>query len=169
MLNIYFCEDDQKQLARLVQLLEQYIQSTNQDAEVKQGRTRPKQLLEDLKVHENRPSLFFIDIQLEGCGMDGFQLAKEIRKKVPESYLVFLTSKEELAYKVFENEIDVLDCIVKRPKFFLCSDIDEKLWTRLGRIFEKIEKKRTEKNASKLVVECGRRIVEIEVKDIIYI
>lgn len=169
MLNIYLCEDDQRQLIHLVKLLEQYIQSTNQNAEVKPGRTRPEQLLEDLKAHGDCTSLFFLDVQLNGCGMDGFQLAKEIRKKIPKSYLVFLTSKEELAYEVFENEIDVLDYIVKRPEFFLCSYIDGRLRTRLERIFEKIEKKEQKKRNPKLVVECGSRLVEIEVKDIIYI
>ena len=47
--------------------------------------------------------------------MNGLELARKLREKNSDDYLVFITSKDDLAYKVFEYQLDVLDYIMKKP------------------------------------------------------
>ncbi len=169
MIDIYMCEDDDMQLNHLSKLILEYLQTEHREAQFVSTRMKSEDLLEDINEEKNIVSLFFLDVQLNGCSMDGFQLAKAVRRRMPSSYIVFLTSKEELAYEVFEQELEVLDYIVKQPSFFLNQQIDERLKLRLDRIFEKIEKKECEREEKKLVIECGSRIMEIPVKDILYV
>lgn len=169
MINIYMCEDDEMQLDHLSKLFEEYLQTVHREARIVSKRSSPEHLMDDIKENGDIISLFFMDVQLNGYSMDGFQLAKAVRRKLPSSYIVFLTSKEELAYEVFENEIEVLDYIVKIPSFFLHHQIDERLKMRLDKVFEKIAKKESERGEEKLLIECGSRIMQIPVKDILYI
>ena len=48
--------------------------------------------------------------------MNGLELARKLREKNSDDYLVFITSKDDLAYKVFEYQLDVLDYIMKKTK-----------------------------------------------------
>lgn len=77
--------------------------------------------------------MFFIDIQLDGYCMEGFELARELRKNMKDSYIVFLTSCEELAYKAFEYELDIIDYIVKQPQDFLMVKMSTRVEQRIDK------------------------------------
>lgn len=169
MIKIYMCEDDITQLECIEKKIKQYIEMTERNAKIVLATKEPQQILELLDQDNQNQWLFFIDVQLDCCRIDGFGLAKEIRRRFPKSYLVFLTAKEEMAYQVFEKNLEVLDYIVKRPSFFLKENIDEGLMERLDIIFSKIECLQDEEKKKKIVVECGSRIIEIAIEDILYI
>ena len=67
--------------------------------------------------------------------MNGLELARKLREKNSDDYLVFITSKDDLAYKVFEYQLDVLDYIMKKPKYYLENADMAPLTERLKRIF----------------------------------
>lgn len=169
MIKIYICEDEKPQLEQLCILTQEYIEKTHREAELVAGESNPGKLLEEVRCAEGDSLLFLLDVQLKGSDMDGFDLAREIRKSWPHSHLVFLTSREELAYEVFERGLNVLDYIVKQPAFFLRQKMDEQLKMRMDRIFEKIEKKEDERKTSKILVECGSRMIEITMENILYV
>lgn len=119
MLQIYMCEDDEMQLQYFIGRLKEYLRCSRRKAEVAAGVRDPEELLKLTEIIvENDPLLFFLDIQLEGCVMDGFALANDLKTRFPKCYLVFLTSKSEMAYEVFESQIEIVDYIVNTRNTF---------------------------------------------------
>ena len=116
MIDIYLCEDQAEQLRCLEKWITRYIEQNGPAARIVSARTRPEETLEDLSPGSTQ--LFFIDIQLGEAGMDGFALAEEVKGRNGDAYIVYLTSKSELAYRTFEYSFDVLDYIVKEPSEF---------------------------------------------------
>ena len=120
MIQIYLCEDQEKQLFYFKRIIEKYIIDTYKEAEVVSARKDPQHILSDVKKYGKSPALFFIDIQLDGYSMDGFQLSRELKRNLKDSYIVFLTSREELAYKAFLVNIFLSKKIhVALPSHFL--------------------------------------------------
>lgn len=169
MINIFICEDEELQLSYFEKIIGAYLENTNKDASIVAARRDPSQILEDIKIVGKNPSLFLIDIQLKGYSMNGFELAKELKKQMDNCYFVFITSCVELAYQAFEYELDILDYIVKNSKYFLSDKMTTSLEERFNRIFEKIEKDRNRENSKTICVECGSRRVTIALEDIIFV
>lgn len=169
MIQIYLCEDQEKQLFYFEKIIEKYIVDKHKDAKVVSVRKNPQHILDDVNKYGKNPALFFIDIQLDGYSMDGFELARELRKNMEDSHIVFLTSCEELAYKAFEYELDIIDYIVKQPQDFLIGEMSTRIEQRIDKIFRKIEKSRKEDVRFSIRVECGSRIKEIVIEDIVMV
>ncbi len=168
MINIYLCEDEISQLSYFTKIIQNYIKKEHLEAKIVTARTTPEEILKDMKNNGDNPALFFIDIQLDRCSLDGFELARQLKENVKECYLVFLTSQEGLAYRAFEYELDILEYIVKRPQDFLTDKMSSRMEGRINTIFNKIQKMQKEKK-SMLVLECGSRLVELETKDILFV
>ena len=165
MINIYLCEDENAHLKFYGELIDGYIRKNNIEANIFSARCNPEDTLNDVEENGDNPALFFIDVELKGYKMDGFSLCRELKREKREFYFVFLTAKNELAYKDFEYELDVLDYIIKEPRCFLEKRFGEELTGRLERIFRKVENGKRDK---KLIwVECGSRKVGIEPEQII--
>lgn len=171
MIDIYLCEDEKIQLLCLSAILDKYIRTNNINARIVSARLNPQETLSDLSNSKTQCSLFFIDVQLDGASMDGFDLARKIRKSVPECYLVFLTSKEELAYQAFELELEALDYIIKRPEYFLDGNINTNLKKRLDKVFEKAgsDLNGSQEKSGELKVKCGSRLIDINIKDVVFV
>ena len=170
MLQIYMCEDDEMQLQYFIGRLKEYLRCSRRKAEVAAGVRDPEELLKLTEnIVENDPLLFFLDIQLEGCVMDGFALANDLKTRFPKCYLVFLTSKSEMAYEVFESQIEIVDYIVKHPEYFLSGNLHQGLKRRWDCIFDSIEEQEKIKLLPRIVVECGSRLVEFWTEEILYI
>lgn len=169
MISIFLCEDEASQLNYFYKVIDRFIEEHHIEAEIVSKRKDPLDTLTDTEKKEVDCSLYFIDIELKGCSMDGFKLARKLKSINPKGNIVFLTSKDELAYKVFEYKIDVLDYIIKKPEYFLSDKISKLLENRMSSIFEKVFEKMVHKDEQLLQVECGSRIVEINVNDIIFI
>ena len=113
-------------------------------AEIVSARQNPQDILNDIEQCDNSQRLFFIDIQMPEYDMNGLELARKLREKNSDDYLVFITSKDDLAYKVFEYQLDVLDYIMKKPKYYLENADMAPLTERLKRIFYKINQDQKE-------------------------
>ena len=101
--------------------------------------------------------------------MNGLELARKLREKNSDDYLVFITSKDDLAYKVFEYQLDVLDYIMKKPKYYLENADMAPLTERLNRIFYKINQDQKETEQKKIQLGSGSRKYNIAIEDIIYV
>ena len=86
-----------------------------------------------------------------------------------DSYIVFLTSCEELAYKAFEYELEIVDYIVKQPQDFLADKMSARIERRMNRIFQKIEKSREVDVRPSVKLESGSRMIEIPIEDIVMV
>ena len=168
MIQVYICEDEKIQLEFWKRIIEN---STNVMGKIVSARQNPQKILEDIEQEKcvNVQKLFFIDIQMPGYDMDGLDLAKKLRKKSNDYYLVFITAKDNLAYKVFEYQLDVLDFIVKKPKYYLKNIDPAPIIERLNRIFYKIEQNQNIETKPKIQIGSGSRRFEIIIEDIIYV
>ena len=171
MIQVYICEDEKIQLEFWKRIIENYIKSTNVMGKIVSARQNPQKILEDIEQEKcvNVQKLFFIDIQMPVYYMDGLDLAKKLRKKSNDYYLVFITAKDNLAYKVFEYQLDVLDFIVKKPKYYLKNIDPAPIIERLNRIFYKIEQNQNIETKPKIQIGSGSRRFEIIIEDIIYV
>ena len=101
--------------------------------------------------------------------MDGFDLARRLKWLNSEYAVVFLTSSDHLAYKVFEYNLEVLDYVVKEPEYFQQKGINECLRKRLDRIFEKLNSLCDKKNKTSIAFTCGGKVTDVITEDIIYV
>lgn len=169
MIQIYICEDEKIQLEFWKRIIEDYIKSAKIMAEIVSARQNPQDILNDIEQCDNSQRLFFIDIQMPEYDMNGLELARKLREKNSDDYLVFITSKDDLAYKVFEYQLDVLDYIMKKPKYYLENADMAPLTERLKRIFYKINQDQKETEQKKIQLGSGSRKYNITIEDIIYV
>jgi len=99
MLNFILCDDYVGALNRLHKALESLFIKHNFDAEITLSTTDPNEVLEFIQT--NPVDVVFLDIDLKS-DMSGLELAKQIRKKNKDIYLIFTTGHLEyglIAYK----------------------------------------------------------------------
>lgn len=164
MIKVYLCESNHKQLIHFKEILSKYISVENIEANVVFAKEDPMELLDVAGLKDDNPKLFFIDVQLEGCPIDGFTLVKRLQYQ--NHYFVFLALHGGLAYKVFEYELDILDYILKES-LYLQSSNQKALKSRLDKIFEKVNdsiKRDKQKTIKLLYRDC---LFEMSINDII--
>ena len=164
MLHIFICEDEEIQLNYIKDMISEYVTCRKIDAQIAAAERAPESILK--KLHEESPpALFFIDVQLDGCEMDGFELACRLKSLNREHGIVFLTSNAPLAYKAFEYRLEVLDYIVKEPEYFLRETISDRLSERLDVVFEKVDSRWDRKNKKTILLFCGSKVTEVILHD----
>lgn len=168
MIKIYLCEDELSQLNYFKKVIDTFIKEKNIEAEIVSARKSPLFTLNDIQKNGECPALFFLDVELKDNALDGFKLAKKLKGKDIESYIVFLTSQEDLAFKAFEYKLEPLDYIIKKPEYFLSNRLSNEIAERMTKIFERIEmfRKKKEDNIS---LSSGGRIIEVRKEDILFI
>ena len=168
MLYIYICEDEEVQLNYIREMITEYIADQRIDARIVAARQDPEEIMAELHDY-CQPAIFFIDIQLDGYDMDGFDLARRLKWLNSEYAVVFLTSSTDFAYKVFEYDLEVLDYVVKEPEYFRQKRINNSLIRRLDRIFEKMMSPCDKKNKATIALAGGGKVTNVIMEDIIYI
>ncbi len=98
MISIYLCDDHDEQLHLFQKILENYIDKTKIEAKIVSVRNNPEDTIADAKAEREEKVLLFLDVQLDGYKMDGFELVNRL-KSINENFCyVFLTSRSDLAY-----------------------------------------------------------------------
>ncbi|MCI8359162.1 MAG: response regulator transcription factor [Lachnospiraceae bacterium] len=113
MLPVYLCEDDERIREAERVWLEKQILIENFDMEIVLCTGRPEELLERLS-YEQRQGVYFLDVELKGASMDGFQLGEEIRKMDAGGFLIYVTAFQDLAFETFRYHLEALDYICKK-------------------------------------------------------
>lgn len=168
MINIYLCEDERSQLKYFVNRITEFVKENDIQAEVVSAQTNPMLTLHDVQTNGTNPALFILDVDIKGASIDGFELAKRIKGLEIQSYIVFLTSHEELAYKAFECKTEPLEYIIKKPEYFLERNMSKQMQERMMRIFEKISMLQ-ERKRDQVSIVTGSRMVEVGKEEILYI
>ena len=165
MISIYLCDDHDEQLHLFQKILEHYIDKTKIEAKIVSVRNNPKDTIADSKTEKEDKVLFFVDIQLDGYEMDGFELVNRLKSINENFFYVFLTSRSDLAYRVFEEEMDIIDYVVKDTAEYLSSELSKKTWLRLNRIFKVIQEKQNKQKQKIIYLDRSgnNRVLESEI------
>ena len=168
MINVFLCEDEEMQLEYFKYQISQYIKESQKDARLVSARRDPEDTYSDAMKLGSQPSLFIIDIELPGFSMDGFQLVQKLEESQYPYWYVFLTAKSELAYKVFDYQLKIVDYLVKKPGFFLEHEMDREAIKRLDRIFDCVVQESNKDPKKILIIEKTKKM-ELVIDDIIFI
>ena len=98
MLKIIMCDDDERDLAQIAGLVEQY-RSHHADRPLAVDQTQSvARLLERLRQGE-RFDIYILDIMMEE--QDGISVGREIRRHCPKSAIIYVTGSPEYALRAF--------------------------------------------------------------------
>lgn len=149
MFKVGIVEDDRAYAAKLRELLVRYGQEKQLEFDIKEYGDG----LDFLEAY--RPlDIVFMDIDMPY--MNGLAVAKKLRQKDKDVYLIFVTNLAQYAVKGYE--VDASDFIVKPPVY-------EGLAYRLDKVIAQLKKR--QKGA--LVLTYGRSAVRVDPEDIRYL
>lgn len=112
MIDIYICEDNEKQRNYLKSQIDNFIAFEQLDMQITTATDDPAIILSAAQ-HSSNCGLYFLDIDLNTPETNGFLLAQNIRKIEPRCFIVFVTSHIELSYYTYQYKVEALDFIVK--------------------------------------------------------
>ncbi|MCI9634035.1 MAG: response regulator transcription factor [Ruminococcus sp.] len=160
MVDIYICEDNQKQL----NLFKKYISNTivieNMDMKIALATSDPHELFRKISAAENT-GLFFLDIDLKS-DINGLELAQRIRRIQPRCFIIFITSHSEMSFLTFQYKVEALDFIIK--------DTPEHIKSKIHECLLDVEHKYTSMNNAvnrTFVIRQNDRSITIDYADII--
>ena len=168
LINVFLCEDEEMQLEYFRYQISQYIEENQKDARLVSARRDPEDTYNDAMKLGSQPSLFIIDIDLPGFSMNGFGLVQKLEESQYPYWYVFLTARSELAYKVFDYRLRIVDYIVKKPELFQKNEVSEEVTSRFNMIFEQIDREQN-KTPSRIWVGDKTRKTEVLVDQIIFV
>lgn len=98
-MQIYICDDSPEELRKLEFILNKYSQEISMEFNISFF-SSGEELLQAISDTSNVPDLLFLDIYMHG--MDGDQVAKELRARDIDSGIIFTTSSMEHAMASYE-------------------------------------------------------------------
>lgn len=123
MIEIYICEDNQKQLNLFEKYISNSIMIEGLDMKIALATADPHNLLSEILTAEN-VGLFFLDIDLKS-DINGLALAQRIRQIQPRCFIIFITSHSEMSFLTFQYKVEALDFIIKDTSDHIKSKIHE--------------------------------------------
>lgn len=161
MLDICICEDEVVSRQKMANLVSNYCMISELDASLVLVTENPTWVLEFFKSATN-PVLFFLDIDL-GAEIDGMKLAQKIRELNKESFIVFFTTKSEMAPMTFKYQLEALDFIVK--------DADEdEIKSRIRSSINTAVKRHLKTTTSQILqIKHDDKVILLPMEDILYI
>lgn len=161
LINIFVCEDNNKQLERFTKLIEDIVMIENFDMKMALSADNPKDILDYLAANEGT-GLYFLDIDLKAT-MNGITLAEKIRDFDPRGFIVFITTHAEMSYLTFQYKVEAMDYIIKDNY----SNIKERIHQCITNANKKYSSKTTElqKNFS---IKVDDKIINIEYNKILF-
>lgn len=160
-MEIFVCEDDDKQRKLINQYIKRYILIERLDMQLTLSTHDPIEMLECVKGKPAK-GLYFLDVNLEH-EMSGIILGAEIRKHDPLATIVFITTHAELTYLTFMYKVEALDYIIKNEFESIQSRVIDCMNTFKSRTKDR-EKHKTER----FQVQVGDKIINEEFQDILY-
>lgn len=162
MLKVCICEDQVKDRAMIVKILKNIIFIEDYDMDLVLETADPYSIIDYLNINKIT-GLYFLDIDLK-TDMNGIELAKEIRKRDPRGFIVFITNNPDMCIDSFRYRIEAMDFI---PKSEIMRDT-KRLYKCIQDAFEKYTNTNTTLQKV-LSVKVNGRIINIPFDEIIYI
>ncbi|MCI9440740.1 MAG: response regulator transcription factor [Ruminococcus sp.] len=161
MIDVYICEDNQKQLNLLKKYISNSIMIEGLDMKIALATSDPHDLLKEILTAENI-GLFFLDIDLKS-DVNGLTLAQRIRQVQPRCFIIFITSHSEMSFLTFQYKVEALDFIIK--------DTPEHIKSKIHECLLDVENKYTSlSNAINrtFIINQNDRCITIDYSDIIF-
>lgn len=112
MINIYLCDDEPWIRQEIETIIQRQILIHGYDMEIVRSTGKPEELL-NLCGQDGGGCIYFLDVELKGSAMDGFELGKKIRALDGGSTIIYITSFANMAFRTFQYHIEAMDYIVK--------------------------------------------------------
>lgn len=115
MLSVFICEDEEPIRVAEREYLEKQILIEEYDMEIVCCTGHPEEVLQKMSG-DGRRGIYFLDVELKGASMDGFELGREIRKRDARGFLIYVTAFRDLAFETFRYHLEALDYICKEDR-----------------------------------------------------
>lgn len=161
MIDIYICEDNQKQLNLFKKYIENSIMIECLDMRIVLATSDPHDILREILTAGNT-GLFFLDIDLKS-DVNGLTLAQRIRQMQPRCFIIFITSHSEMSFLTFQYKVEALDFIIK--------DTSEHIKTKIHECLLDVDRKYTSLNNSinrTFIINQNDKRIVIDYNDIIF-
>jgi len=166
LLKIILCDSNEDDVKFIESTIRSIAQKNNYSIEIVLIASSPEEIINN--IYENQIYLYIIEIVYERSERDGVDLAKEIREKDRDSYIVFCTSESQYIYRTLTGLI--------RPAGFLLKELNEDgrlekidgIHILLGDVYRDYLNI-TNKNQEVLHINIGAEIYKIEYRDILFI
>ncbi len=161
MIDIYICEDNQKQLNLFKKYITNSIIIEGLDMKIVQATSDPHDILKEILTAENT-GLFFLDIDLKS-DVNGLTLAQRIRQIQPRCFIIFITSHSEMSFLTFQYKVEALDFIIK--------DTPEHINAKIHECLLDVENKYTSLNNAinrTFTINQNDKLIAIDYNDIVF-
>ncbi|MHC5229923.1 LytR/AlgR family response regulator transcription factor [Enterococcus sp. LJL99] len=164
MKKIYLCDDELIYREQINSIIKHAIDHYDHPLMIELKAKNSEELLAASIDHSS--SIYFLDVNLIGSKLNGFELGKEIRRRDPRGFIIFITTFEELAFETFKYRLEAMDYIVKdQPE-----KITERIASCLASIMEReLANPDLTNEEELLVVKFGDEIIRLSVSEIIFI
>ncbi|MBF8807638.1 MAG: response regulator transcription factor [Enterococcus lacertideformus] len=142
--------------------IQNYIMINNWDMIIELATTNPDDILESIAINRDDKSIFFLDVDLKR-EITGIKLGLEIRKRVRDATIAFVTTHAELAYLTFMYKVEAIDYITKDDTVHFESRIREVLDVVMERY-----KAIAESSDSRYTIQEGENFYTLEVGSTLY-
>lgn len=162
MLNIFICEDNEKQRSDLNEIIKDILNIEKYEMQIMVSTHDPEEILNYVKDNKGM-GIYFLDLNLNN-EINGFELAKQIRKYDKIGFIVFVTSYTDATQLTFTYQLEAMDCIDKNGIQGMTRSIKNCLTEINNRIFVK-----NYQSTKHLIMKNNDRIIKIDLSQIIYI
>lgn len=112
LLPVYICEDDARIRGELENYLKNQILIEGYDMALVLSTAHPEELIKAIQKSQGR-GIYFLDVELAGASMDGFELGQAIRRCDTRGFIIYVTAYKDLAFETFRYHLEALDYITK--------------------------------------------------------
>ena len=153
MLNVIVCDDNKRDLDRVVKLVDTFMQKNKYEYK--------KHIYMDfndgfMKLIKTKMSFRIYILDIETPSRSGIDVAREIRNKDLDSVIIFLTGHDELGRVILQNDLMFLSFVNK------FDNMDKRLNEVLHKAIDLVKMKRT------IRIEDGTNTYIIDLNDILY-
>lgn len=164
MIRVYVCEDNAAQRENISTIIKNYLLMQDYDAVFEWTGENPNDLLSYVDSKGDKDTgLFFLDVDLN-TEMNGISLGGELKRRYPDSRIVFITTHAELSYLTFLYKVEAMDYIPKDDQSILKARIIECIDVAVERHLNGQSEK-----GGHIVVQCNGISVKLNVKEIQFI
>jgi two-component system, LytTR family, response regulator AgrA len=163
-LNFIIADDEKSILESTCRSINKFISENRIDAGVTLCTTQPQEVLNYSNKKFEDMNVYILDINFQSK-INGLTLARTIRERDPNAYIIFLTAHIQLSMMVFKYRLKVFDFWVKPVAY---SDLSDCL-KALIEDYSKILNTRPSSDTSFISVKSGYQDYNIPVRNIIYV
>ena len=153
MLNVIICEDNRRDLDRVTNLVENFMDKNRYDCNIKSYSDFDEKFMKVIK--SKIPFRIYI-LDIETPSRSGIDVAREIRTKDLDSVIIFLTGHDELGRVILQNDLMFLSFVNK------FDNVENRLNEVLHKAIDLVKMKRTIK------IEDGTNTYIIDLNDILF-